>query len=130
MASDYILPASVICLKFVFKLVIGHEVKKVDIAKALIVFPIDIVFLSFSFGAAVLYSIHAKSPAMPTVKEAVLFTICCCLAAAFVALLCKISGKAFESDNNLVAIAFGVISYSVSVPAALFSLKAGVLLNV
>jgi hypothetical protein len=49
-------PGSVMVLKLLFKMLIEQKLKPVDVAKAILAFPIDIAFLSFSFGAAFLYS--------------------------------------------------------------------------
>ena len=48
-------PGSVMILKLIFKLLIENKLKAVDLAKAILAFPIDIAFLSFSFGAGLLY---------------------------------------------------------------------------
>jgi hypothetical protein len=58
---DLAFPGTVMVLKLLFKLFIEQQVKAVDIAKAILAFPIDIAFLSFSFGAAIIYA-KARQP--------------------------------------------------------------------
>jgi hypothetical protein len=53
MVSDYLFPAVVILLKFVYKLAIGRSVSGVDFFRALLNFPIDLAFLALSFAAAI-----------------------------------------------------------------------------
>jgi hypothetical protein len=56
MMWDIAFPGTVMLLKLVFKITIEQQIKPVDVAKAVLAFPIDIAFLAFSFGAALLYA--------------------------------------------------------------------------
>jgi hypothetical protein len=101
MVTDLTFPGSVMLLKLVFKTTIEQEVKYVDVFKAFLNFPIDIAFLSFSFGSAVLYGLPLTSMRADTVKTILTFVIACIVVSGIITLLCKKSDKAFTKDKNV-----------------------------
>lgn len=53
---DYALPGSIILLKLMLRLGTDQETNGADTLKAVLVFPVDIAFLSLSYGSAILYA--------------------------------------------------------------------------
>jgi hypothetical protein len=93
---DYMLPGSIIMLKFGLRMTTDQETNGVDTLKAIMVFPVDIAFLSLSYGSAILYSGQMHSTA-PTPVKAI-------LSAAFiaVALLIPVIVVARKSERALI----------------------------
>lgn len=93
---DYLLPGSVIMLKFGLRMTTDQETNGVDTLKAIMVFPVDIAFLSLSYGSAILYSGQIQSASPAPVKAI--------LSAAFiaVALLLPVIVVAKKSERALV----------------------------
>jgi hypothetical protein len=112
-------PGSVMILKLVFKIVIEQQLKAVDVTKALLAFPIDIAFLSFSFGAAMLYARPVGSIAVGTILT---FAI---------ALLAVTTVFAKKSDQSFTLSKFGmtfvhvIVAYVLSFVAFWCAVNAG-----
>lgn len=114
--GDLLFPGSVMLLKFIFKLLIEQEVRLSDALKALLNFPLDLAFLAFSFGAAILYSMPASAPALQvaTMKAILGSMIAAIVVLSILAMMCRKSDKAFTGERLLSAFAIGVSSYAVS----------------
>ena len=65
---DFALPGSIIVLKFGLKMTTDQETNGADTLKALLAFPVDIAFLSLSYGSAVLYTAQNASNEPASVK--------------------------------------------------------------
>lgn len=122
--ADIIFPGSVMLLKFFFKLLIEGELRLSDALKALLTFPLDLAFLAFSFGAAILYSI----PATTTVQVATMKLIFSLVIAAVVILsilvmMCKKSDKEFTGERLAPAFFIAVASYLISFVVVYFALN-------
>ena len=65
---DFALPGSIIMLKFGLKMTTDQETNGADTLKALLIFPVDIAFLSLSYGSAVLYTAQNASDEAAPVK--------------------------------------------------------------
>lgn len=85
MGADYLLPGSVLILKFMFKLFVGHSPRLTDWLKALITFPVDMTFLGFSFGAATVTHAGRAAPAGKALVVIVLVGVICAIATTVVA---------------------------------------------
>jgi hypothetical protein len=116
---DYLFPGGVILLKFLFRLVVEEEFKGVNLAKALLVFPIDIGFLSLAFGTTTLTS----SKDISSVKGVMTFAVSYFVALILITVFCKQSDKAFEADSNRLSVLFSTIGYTVALSIFLVAIN-------
>ncbi|WP_277970179.1 hypothetical protein [Sphingomonas echinoides] len=65
---DYALPGSIILLKLMLRLGTDQETNGADTLKAILVFPVDIAFLSLSYGTAILYASQGNLTGQVPVK--------------------------------------------------------------
>jgi hypothetical protein len=96
-------PGSVMLLKLVFKITIEQQLKPVDVAKAILAFPIDIAFLSFSFGAAILYARPIATMRQDTPRDMAMMIV------VAVALLVITTTFAKKSDASFTLSHFGMM---------------------
>jgi hypothetical protein len=121
---DYALPGSVIALKFLFRLSVGQEVKKVDLFKAILNFPVDLAFLAVSFAAIILPYMQSRPVNPISTKEVMLWFALYIVAAFVVTIFTKSSDKAFVLEKNGVAFLFSLPAYFLSILVITLSLKA------
>ncbi|WP_417612753.1 hypothetical protein [Parasphingorhabdus sp.] len=93
---DYLLPGSIIMLKFGLRMTTDQETNGADTLKAIMVFPVDIAFLSLSYGSAILYTSEISTATTIPVK-AVLTT-----AFIAIALLLPVIVVSKKSERALV----------------------------
>jgi len=127
MLVDSLLPGTVLALKLLFKLTMEQQFSRLEFMKALLNFPVDIAFLSFSFGAAVLLKSQGQG-VTPSLVGVIAFPIICTTLAGVVVVLCRKSDRAFVAERNLLAILFATIGYAVSLAVTFFALHAGVVI--
>jgi hypothetical protein len=114
MLSDLAFPCSVMVMKLLFKLAVEQEIKIVDALRALLVFPIDIAFLSFSFGAALLYAIPAQRIQSGNVRTMFIFLIIGLIGLILITVSAKKSEKLFVADNYKLMMFLSAVSYVLS----------------
>jgi hypothetical protein len=112
--ADLIFPASVMVIKFLFKLFIDQRVGLVETTKSLLAFPVDIVFLSFSFGSALLYAMPIPSNSPSIVKSSLILALACLCVAILTIVACKKSDAAMISGKWSICVLFFVSSYILS----------------
>jgi len=95
MLAAYGLPGCVLVLKLLFKIFVDQKPKWLDAFRAMLAFPIDMTFLSFSYGAATLTFIAASREVQPQAKDVATLTIAVIIG-AFLATKC-----ARHSDASL-----------------------------
>jgi hypothetical protein len=122
MIVDYAFPGTIIILKTLFKVAIEQEVKGVDCFKAFLALPVDIAFLSFSFGAAILYTEQASGHHSTSVRGIMIFAIGCTVFALVVSVLSKKADKAFTGDKTFSSLVLAFFSYSISLGILISSL--------
>lgn len=125
---DLALPGSVLLLKAISKLFIEQEVRAVDLFRAALSFPTDIAFLSFSFGAAVLYGLDPSGQARVGGQMLVLFAVLCTTILLLVTALTKKSDRSFTADRNGECLMFAAVSYVGSFTVLGFVLYLGMVL--
>jgi hypothetical protein len=119
----YIFPGAVVVLKFLFKLWTNQQSSKVDIVRALVVFPVDVTFLSLSFLAAACAKWQAANQ-FPASTYAVLSAAIVCIAVIFITLvLTKESDRAYIGDQSWKALSFACPSYILASLSLLFAVK-------
>lgn len=123
--ADYVLPGSVILLKFGLKLSTDQETNTADTLKALMVFPVDIAFLSLSYGSAILYSTLSTQSSILPVK-AVLATAFLAIALLLpVIVISKKSERAFIKEKFAIASGLSVFSYTFALSITGISISIG-----
>lgn len=125
MIIDYAFPASIILLKFIFKTVIGQTITRYELAKTAMVFPVDIAFLGFSFGSAVLYSNQNQGSVSSFAKLVLMFAILCIAGAAAIMAMCKKSDEYFTKGLRTKAFWTSVSCYAASVTCVVISMYMG-----
>jgi hypothetical protein len=125
MLADLAFPGTVMLLKFVSKILIEQEVKAVDFFKALLSFPIDIAFLSLSFGSAVLLSILGRSSVAAAGKTLLAFVLACLIFSLITIMFCRKSDRAFTNERNIATIVFACLGYLLSTFVLLGSIALG-----
>lgn len=125
MLADLVLPGSIMLLKFSLKAVVENEVKQVDVLKALTMFPVDVAFLSLSYGSAILYanpSLVEGDRGIKTLLATVLVSIIFLLP---VIVLSKKSEKAFVLSQSWKSTILAAIAYSIAIPITAYSTYIG-----
>lgn len=122
---DLAFPGTVMVLKLLFKLFIEQSVKPVDIAKAILAFPIDIAFLSFSFGAAILYAKPPSSIQIGTIREMFVVLLIAIIALMIITVLAKKSDAAFTLNKYALMFLLVILAYLASMAAIWGALSIG-----
>lgn len=113
-------------LKGASKLLVDQEAGRVEMARAGLSFPVDIAFLSFTFGSAILYNREALSSEHTPAKEVATFMSVAFLSALIVIWFCRRSDKSYNDERRVIScIVFCCLSYLVSFFIAGASLFAG-----
>jgi hypothetical protein len=126
MIADYVLPGSVIALKFLFRLFIGQQVTKTEVFKAILSFPVDLAFLAVSFSAIILPGMQTR-PTNPLSTKDVMYLFVVYIVIAFV-----VTAFSRHSDNAFVkapdkpksAILWATPAYFLSILVIVLSLRA------
>jgi hypothetical protein len=111
---DIAFPGTVLLLKLVFKTVIEQQMKPVDVAKAMLAFPIDIAFLAFSFGAAILYSRPPAQIANGTLRDMFIAIVAAIILLASTTAFSKKSGEAFTRERFVMTFVHIIPAYALS----------------
>jgi hypothetical protein len=115
MHAHYYLPAGVIALKFLMKITVEQEVNRIEVTKALLAFPIDLTFLSLTFGVAMIVLLQSRPRDSIPTELALLIFVGYIIAALLVTVFSRKSDKAFATDHNLAAVALVFPGYLISV---------------
>lgn len=111
MLSDYLLPGSIIILKFGLRMTTESETNSVDTLRALTLFPIDVAFLSLSYGSAILYT-RSGIEASPSTVKAILTTAFLAIALLLpVIVIAKKAERALVLSKFRRSFALSVIGY-------------------
>lgn len=111
---DVAFPGTVMVLKLFFKICVEQQVKYVDVAKALLAFPVDIAFLSLSFGSAVLYAREPAGFQPETVRSMFTILLIALVLIFVVTVVTKKSDRAFTSDSYILTFVLFAAAYSLS----------------
>lgn len=126
MITDFLFPSSILCLKFLFKVSVNREFERVTFFRTVLLFPIDVVFLSFTFMAAVLVRYSATSQL--SVKS-LMTMILWIFVLSIVTTICSLKSEAaFIEDKNCATIAlWGVAVFTALIGMGLATFSVGVL---
>jgi hypothetical protein len=125
MLVDYTFPATVALLKFLFRLFINQAVTRVDVARALLAFPIDLAFLGLSFSSVFLGYMQSRISEPLSLKAALDLFLIYIVGAAFVTVFSKLSDSAFIVDRHWSCVGWTIPAYFLSIVAVFFSLALG-----
>lgn len=125
---DIAFPGTVMMLKLVFKLTIEQQMKPVDVAKAVLAFPIDMAFLSFSFAAAIVYSREDEVLHDLTLRGTIALVISSVIVLLLTTTFAKKSDAAFTLNRFVWMFCHVICAYVFSITAMLCALHAGTLL--
>ena len=123
MSAEYLLPGSVLLLKFLFRLLVDQSPRLVDFFKALIAFPVDMTFLAFSFGAATL--VHASAGKESNVRMIITFVVGAVIAALVTTKLSRASDAALDRSRVVAASSITALGYAAALTVLYFSLTIG-----
>jgi hypothetical protein len=122
--ADIFLPAAILVVKFLCRLFIGRDVEDVEYFQALLAFPTDIAFLSFSYGAASLASKHSEN----SEKAVFAFALWILIATIVCMVLSRRSDKAFSKDQNIFCFFIGFANYAVALLSVGITITIGAIL--
>ena len=101
MNPEFLLPGTVVLFKSALRLMVDRQVTGLLFAKAFLAFPIDITFLSFSYGAALLISAQHRGASWPTGFLLGLI-VAYALLGTLINLACSKADRAFDAERNWV----------------------------
>lgn len=123
MIADIMFPGSVVVLKAIFKVSVERVSTRVDYFKAALSFPVDIIFMSFSFVMSAFTFMQTRQNSPASTKEVLASFTIFIIASLLVTILCRKSDLAFDQDQNKLVLFFAIISWFLSMLALGFSLK-------
>jgi hypothetical protein len=118
-------PGSVMLIKLLFKMFIEQEVRRVDCLKAILNFPVDIAFLSLSFGSAILLAAEARSTVSSAGKTLLAFVVAALILSFLVTVMCKRSDRAFTADRNRASVGWAFLGYFLAFVVLFASIELG-----
>jgi hypothetical protein len=127
--GDITFPGFVMLLKLASKLFIEREVSFMDAMKAMVVFPIDIIFLAFSFGAAILYATPVQIIKPGNIKTMFCIVVACITVSILITAFCKKGDRALDQKKFMITLGWATITYFSSVLALVYSLGIGKILG-
>lgn len=113
MNPEFLLPGTVILFKSVLRLMIDRQVTSINFAKAFLSFPVDLTFLSLSYGVASIVSAQQRGANWPiTVTLAVIMLYA--LVGVLTIFVCSKSDRAFDAERNVFTAATCFLAYAVA----------------
>jgi hypothetical protein len=96
------------------KLYIHQDVKGVELARALLMFPIDMAFLALSFGVGIFTYLQAQNNKIANTGNIIGILILYLSAIIIIIILSKRSDRAFVDSQNWRVVIFTIMSYFMS----------------
>lgn len=125
---DIAFPGTVMVLKLFFKVCVEQQVKYLDVAKAVLAFPIDIAFLSLSFGAALLYSRPPSVLQDHTIRSMFIALFLTLVLVLLITVLAKKSDAAYNRARYFWTFGFFFVAYVLAAVTVWGALNVGALL--
>jgi len=122
---DFALPGVIIFLKFGLKMTTDQETNGADTLKAILVFPVDIAFLSLSYGSAVLYTAQDTGGSTAPVKAILTIAFMAIALLIPVIILAKKSERAFVLSKTKLAGWLSVFGYFLALAITTISISIG-----
>lgn len=118
MISDFAFPGTLLIMKFGFRVVVHREFSRVELFRTGLLFPIDVIFLAFTFCSAVLVNMQKKGHQISDVKS-LMMIFCWLVIATFITIvLSRDAEKQFDIGKNISC----MIKFTISCLLALSSL--------
>lgn len=128
MAIEYVLPGSVLLLKLVFRVCVDQRFTWIDTLRAVVVFPADVAFLSFSFGAATLAQLQATGEQPIDSRFTLTASVLCVAFVMLASVSSKASERAFDSSQFIRMAALSGTGYCLAALVLYWSLHVGALI--
>jgi len=122
---DFALPGVIILLKFGLKIATDQETNGADTLKAILVFPVDIAFLSLSYGSAVLYTAHGTGGLTVPIKATITIIFMAITLLIPVIILTKKSERAFVLSKTKKAGWLAAFGYFLALAITTISISIG-----
>lgn len=122
MSLEHLLPGTVIALKLFFRLFVGQTVNRVEAARVVLAFPIDLAFLAVSFAAVFLGHLQVKTQNPLSTSSVLGLFLLYVIVAGCVTLFSKKSDCAFILDDHLITVVWMIPAYFLSLAAVVLSL--------
>lgn len=128
MGTDYIFPGSVLLLKFGFKVCVDQDFKWIEFARSFFIFPADLAFLAFSFGAITIGNAQAELSHQPDMKAVLATAIICILLLFAVTIISRATNRAFDESKYKKVAVLSTFGYSVAIFILISSLNVGAII--
>jgi hypothetical protein len=125
MIADYVLPGSIILLKFGLRITTDSETNSADTMRALTLFPVDVGFLSLSYGSAILYSSSSLAADPSTIKLILAVAFLAIVLLLPVIVISKKAERAFVLAKHGRATLFSVLGYLMAFAITAISIGIG-----
>lgn len=122
MLAAYGLPGCVLILKLLFKIFVDQKPRWVDAFRALLAFPVDVTFLSFSYGAATLALISAARGVQPDAKIVMTLTVAVMIFAIITTKIAKFSDVSLDEEKYVFVGLSAVCAYATAAFVLYFAL--------
>jgi hypothetical protein len=120
--THYLFALALVILKLGLKVGAGRSMTRVDMARAILNFPLDLAFLGLSFGIVYITSMQTKHlPTATTEKVLLVFSLYIAFG-IFVALICRKSDMLFNKDESGRPLLWAGVNYTLTIFALLFSI--------
>ncbi|MBY5484669.1 hypothetical protein HFO87_09310 [Rhizobium leguminosarum] len=122
---DYALPGSIILLKLMLRLGTDQETNTADTLKAVLVFPVDIAFLSLSYGSAILYASQGNVAGQMPVKAVLTIAFLAVFLLLPVIIISKKSERALILEKTKKAGWLAFVGYALALSITTLSISVG-----
>ncbi|MBB3474259.1 hypothetical protein [Sphingomonas sp. BK345] len=122
MLAAYGLPGCVLILKLLFKIFVDQKPRWVDAFRALLAFPVDVTFLSFSYGAATMALISAARGVQPDAKNVMTLTVAVIIFAILTTKIVKFSDASLDEEKYVLVGLSAVCAYAAAFFVLYFAL--------
>lgn len=96
---EYIFPGSVLFLKLVFRIFVDQKFKWGIAVKSLYIFPLDLAFLSLSFGAVAMSHATLTAGEKGNIKTVIASTVICVILLLIITPIARAAGDAVDDSR-------------------------------
>ncbi|WLE63160.1 hypothetical protein GIY62_22785 [Burkholderia plantarii] len=120
--THYLFALVLVFLKLGLKVGTGRSMTRVDMARAILNFPLDLAFLGLSFGIVYIMSMQTKHLSRATTEEVLLIFSLYIIFGISVAIICRKSDMLFNKDESGWPLLWTGVNYILTIFALLFSI--------
>jgi hypothetical protein len=118
---ELLLPGSILAIKFAFKVVVDQQLSSTGLMKAFLMFPVDIAFLTFTFGAA---AFSFSPPSADPVRAVLIFALATIFVLFVVHICCRRADLFFDKAKMVPAVSLAAAAYLLSISVIVLALLA------